>query len=88
MFSLELDRVTKEIKAAQAKRVLIQLPDGLKPEAPLVVRHIEQTTGATVFIWLSSCFGACDLPMGLESLKIDLLIAFGHNMYHKTSKEW
>ena len=88
MFKLELDRVVKEIKDRGAKQVLIQLPDRLKPQANDVVEAIESNTDAKAFIWLTSCFGACDLPLGLDVLKIDLMVQFGHNRYHKTIEEW
>ena len=83
-YKLELEKVINEIKTRKAKQVLIQLPDGLKTEAQKIVDFIEQKTEAEAFIWLTSCFGACDLPLGLDILKIDLMIQFGHNRYWKT----
>ena len=88
MFDLELDRVVREIQEAKAKKVVIQLPDGLKPRANEVVDTITHKTDAEVFIFLGSCFGACDIPLGIQSLGIDLMIQFGHNKYHKTVQEW
>ena len=70
-----MDRVVKEIKRVKAKRVLIQLPDGLKPKASEIVDYIQNKTKAVVFIWMESCWGACDYP---EIKGIDLLIQFGH----------
>ncbi len=87
MFKLELDRVVREINERNAKQVLIQLPDGLKTRAEEIMEAIETNTEAEAFLWLSSCFGACDLPLGLDILKIDLMIQFGHNRYWKT-QEW
>ena len=87
MFKLELDNIVKEINQRNSKQVLVQLPDGLKNRSDEVVDHIEKNTEAEVFIWLTSCFGACDLPLGLDLLKIDLLVQFGHNRYWKTP-EW
>jgi len=75
---LELDRVVKEIKKIKAKRVCIQLPDGLKPEADKIQEKIEKDTDAEVLIWLGSCYGACDTP-NLDDLKVDLLIQWGHS---------
>ncbi|MBI5390494.1 diphthamide synthesis protein [Candidatus Woesearchaeota archaeon] len=88
MFDLEIATVLQRIKEKQAKRVLIQLPDGLKPRAQEVADLIEKETGAEVMIWFGSCFGACDLPIGLNSVGIDLMVQWGHNIYHKTVKEW
>lgn len=87
MYLLELDKIVTEIKQRQAKQVLVQLPDGLKTRAGEIIDHIEKNTDAKAFLWLSSCFGACDLPLGLDILKIDLMIQFGHNRYWKT-QEW
>ncbi len=87
MYDLELDKVVSEIKKQGAKQVLIQLPDGLKNQADKVIDKIEKETSAQAFLWFGSCFGACDLPLGLSNLKIDLAIQFGHNRYWKT-KEW
>lgn len=87
MFHLELDRVIREVKAAHARRVLIQLPDGLKPRAAEVAAAVEGA-GAEPLIWLGSCFGACDIPLGLEALGIDLIVQFGHNRYHKRVGQW
>lgn len=78
-YALELDRVIGKIKAIKAKKVCIQLPDGLKPRAEEIQREIEKETNATVLIWAGSCFGACDTPQGLENLGIDLLVQFGHS---------
>jgi diphthamide biosynthesis enzyme Dph1/Dph2-like protein len=77
-YDLELERAAREIKKAKAKNVCIQLPDGLKPDAGDISEYLEKNTGAKVTIWLASCFGACDIPSGLENLGIDLIIQWGH----------
>ena len=87
MYKLELNKVIEEIKTRKAKQVLIQLPDGLKTEANKIVDAIETNTEAKAFLWLTDCFGACDLPLGLDIFKIDLMFQFGHNRYWK-AKEW
>ena len=85
MFDLEIGKVIKEIKAKKAKNVLLQLPDGLKPKAGEIADEIEKNTNAEIFLWLGTCFGACDIPQNLP--KIDLLIQFGHRPFHKT-QQW
>ena len=87
MYSLEIPKVIEEINKRNSKRVLLQLPDGLKNHADEIVNEIELKTSCEIFIWLTSCFGACDLPLDLDILKIDLMIQFGHNRYWKT-EEW
>ena len=82
-YNLELDKIIEEIKKQNAKTVCIQLPDGLKPKAKEIKDKLEKETDANILIWLSSCFGACDLPQGLEKLKVDLLIQFGHSKFKR-----
>lgn len=78
-YDLELDNVVKKIKAENAKMVCIQLPDGLKPKAAETQAAIEKGTQASVIIWAGSCFGACDVPLQVKNLGVDLLIQWGHS---------
>ena len=82
-YDLELKRVIDKVKSSKAKRICVQLPDGLKPKAQDVVDEIQNQTNAEVFIWLGTNFGACDIPQGLNRLEIDLLVSWGHNFFHK-----
>ena len=77
MYKLELDKAVTEIKKAKAKTVCIQLPDGLKPKAKMIVDTIEKDTAAKVIIWAGSCYGACDVP----NLEVDLAIQWGHSKW-------
>jgi len=78
-YDLELDNVVEKIKAEDAKLVCIQLPDGLKPEADKIQEAIEKNTKAKVVIWAGSCYGACDIPLQVQRLGVDLLIQWGHS---------
>lgn len=77
--NLELERAVDEILKRKAKRVVLQLPDGLKPKAKEICDHLESKTKAQIIIWAGSCYGACDTPAGLEKLGADLLIQWGHS---------
>ena len=78
-YELEINKVIKHIKKQNAKTVCLQLADGLKPKAKMIQEEITKETDAQVVIWAGSCFGACDIPLELKNLKIDLLIQFGHS---------
>ena len=82
-YKLELDKAVKEIKDNEAKLVLIQLPDGLKPNSKDISDKIKEQTGARVLIWAGSCFGACDIPYDVEKLGVDLIITWGHSPWKK-----
>ncbi len=79
-YDLEINRVLREIKEQRAKKVLLQFPEGLKSQAFGIVKEIESKSKAECFIWLGSCYGACDLP-DLHGAKIDLLVQFGHSEF-------
>lgn len=81
MYNLELDKVAKQIKQEKAKLVCIQLPDGLKPKATEIAKQLKQKSGSEIIIWAGSCYGACDTPLGLEKLGVDLLVQFGHSAW-------
>ena len=83
-YDLQIPDLIKEIKEKQYKRVLIQLPDGLKPKAEKIVQEIEKY-GVEVLVYFGTCFGGCDLPLNLNFMKIDLIVQFGHNKFLKES---
>lgn len=88
-YDLELDKVIKEIKKNKAKKVLIQLPEGLKPYAIQIQDKLEKELKNKIefFIWLDSCFGACDIPLETERLGIDMIIQFGHSNWDFKDKK-
>jgi len=77
-FNLEEKRLKREITKRNAKRVLLQLPEGLKPEAEKLAEIIENA-GATAIIFADPCYGACDLALEEAiALKADLIVHYGH----------
>lgn len=74
-YDLELEKVAEKITEKNAKTVLIQLGDGLKPMGTDIVEFLEKKTSATIFLWLDTCFGVCDVPKA----DVDMVIQFGHN---------
>jgi 2-(3-amino-3-carboxypropyl)histidine synthase len=78
-FDFEEERVKQEILKLGAKRVLIQLPEGLKPEAPRLAKIVEKF-GALPIVSADPCYGACDLAtVEAESLGVDLIVHYGHS---------
>ncbi|MEA3515333.1 MAG: diphthamide synthesis protein [Nanoarchaeota archaeon] len=78
-YNMEIGKAVEKINANNAQKVLIQLPDGLKPRAKEIKEEIESQTDAKAFIWLGSCFGACDVPYYTERIGIDMIIQWGHS---------
>ena len=77
-YDFELDRIIEQINKKKDKTICLQLPDGLKPRAEGILKEIEDKTDASVFLWLGSCYGACDVP---ELKDVDLLVQFGHTRW-------
>jgi len=77
-YALELEKAVAEIKKLDAKRVCIQVPDGLKPQAGDIAKELNTQTGAEIIIWAGDAYGACDLA-DVKMLRVDLLIHWGHS---------
>lgn len=81
MYDLETERVAAEIRERGARRVLIQLPDGLRPTALTLAETLTSLTGAETLISGDSCYGACDMALSqAEAIDADLIVHYGHNM--------
>jgi 2-(3-amino-3-carboxypropyl)histidine synthase len=80
LYQLEIERVTEEVKKRNARRILLQLPDGIRSIAYKIVNAIIISTGAQVFVSGDSCYGACDIAINqAKELDIDLIIHYGHS---------
>ena len=79
MYDLEEARLTDEIKKRSSRRVVLQLPEGLKPHAARLAENLQAATGAEVLVSGDPCYGACDLALHqMKELRADLLIHVGH----------
>ncbi len=66
------------VRAAGARRILLQVPAGLVRNAHDLAGEIAQASGARVSVSVRPCFGACDLPSAAEAGPSDLVISLGH----------
>jgi 2-(3-amino-3-carboxypropyl)histidine synthase len=82
-FDFEEERIKQEITKLGANRVLLQLPEGLKPEGPRLAKIVEKN-GALPIISADPCYGACDIAVNeAEELGVDLIVHFGHSKLMK-----
>ena len=86
IYDLELGKIINTIKKQKSKNVLLQFPEGLKPYSQVIYDYIEEKTKINCFIYFDSCFGACDIPIDVERLGIDLIIQFGHSNWSYKNK--
>ncbi len=78
-YEFELERIKALIKERGARRVGLQLPEGLKTVALALSAEISKETGTEVILSGNSCYGACDIDEKLEGM-VDLLFHFGHTV--------
>ena len=80
-YFFDIKRVASLIKLLRARKVLIQLPEGLKRYAINIVKELEKflPKGVMVFISGEKAYGACDIAFEeAKMLKADLIIHYGH----------
>jgi len=83
-FDFEEERIKQEVTQRGAKRVLLQFPEGLKPESTRLSEIVE-SAGALPIISADPCYGACDIAINeAESLSADLIVHFGHTALIKS----
>lgn len=79
-YQFETEKIIDLVVKNNFKKVLVQLPDGLKPYALNLAKEINKKTGAIVYVSGDSCYGACDLALQeAESLDVNLIIHYGHS---------
>jgi 2-(3-amino-3-carboxypropyl)histidine synthase len=81
-FEIDFKKAIKTINEKNYKRILLQLPEGLKNHFSKFVEHLEKETDATVVISADPCYGACDIANSdIENLNIDFVIQIGHTPF-------
>ena len=78
-YEIDLEKAVKSINKNKYKRVLLQIPEGLKPHTLKFVDYIEGKTNTRVIISADPCFGACDIPTSnIENFGIEFIVSIGH----------
>ena len=79
MYQLEEAKIIAEIRKRGSKRILLQMPEGLKPIGYRLSKTLEEKAGVEVFVSGDPCYGACDLALGPKAhVQADLLVHVGH----------
>lgn len=76
-FLVDYDAIALAAKKRNAKRIALQLPEGLRAFASEVAGKLALSTGAETMIDSEPCFGACDIPTHLFA-HVELVVQFGH----------
>jgi len=82
-FDFEKEKLIKELKKAKPKRVLLQLPEGLKQNSFEIKKTIEDL-GIEVIISGETCWGGCALAINeAKQFRCNLIVHFGHSEFFK-----
>ena len=86
-YELEIGKIVDSINKEKAKKILLQFPEGLKPYSQSICDKIEDEINCECFIWMGSCFGACDVPVEISKLGVDMIVQFGHSAWNYSDKK-
>ncbi len=84
-YIFELEKLEKILAKEKPRKVLIQIPDGLKKPFYSVLDFLKGKYGSTEFIISSDpAYGACFLAENeAQNLNVDFLVHVGHTEYYK-----
>jgi len=82
-YFFDYDRIVQEIRKRNAKRVLLQFPEGLKPFSTEVVESLNRRLPEVEFVISGEpSWGACDIAEDeAKIVGVDLIVHFGHTPY-------
>ena len=80
-YDFELEKICRIINEKKYKRIMVQIPEGLKTYIDDIRETVENETGAIVILSGEPCYGACDI---VEN-NADFLVHFGHSIMVKPS---
>jgi 2-(3-amino-3-carboxypropyl)histidine synthase len=92
MLKTDLTRAIAELKKLKAKRIFLQIPEGLKTKVDSIIEELEgdreqkgsdkNKKGFEVVASMDPCFGACDVKTEeAKRLGCDAILHLGHNAF-------
>ncbi|NOQ55638.1 MAG: diphthamide biosynthesis enzyme Dph2 [Nanohaloarchaea archaeon] len=86
VMDIDTVKIKEAILKHKAKKVAIQIPEGLKMQALKISDEIEKL-GVSTLIIADPCFGACDIPdHGMKQLGCDLIVHLAHSQFIKNTE--
>ena len=83
VLNFEKELLISQLKKAKPKRVLVQLAEGIKKNAPEISGWIEELGIECIFSG-ETCWGACSVAVQeAQALGVDLIVHFGHAEFIK-----
>ena len=81
MLHINLERAITELKELKAKKILLQIPEGLKTKVEGIIENLEKE-GFNVITSMDPTYGACDIKSEeAKRFGCDALLHLGHNEF-------
>jgi len=78
VLNFEKESLLEQLKEKAPKRILVQLPEGVKTKAPELQRDIEELGIEVIFSGETSWGGCCIALQEAKDVQADLIVHFGH----------
>ncbi len=83
----DIDELVSEIRKAGAKRILLQLPEGLKTKATEIMTVLEKN-GIESILSADPVYGACDIPVNeARQFSCEAIVHVGHNKFYRDAEQ-
>lgn len=84
-FNFETEKLRKHLEKIKPKRVLVQLPEGVKQNSFELLEFFEKLKIESIFSG-ETCWGGCAVAVEeAKSVKADLIVHFGHSEFMKVN---
>ena len=84
-FNFETEKLRKHLEKIKPKRVLVQLPEGVKQNSFELLEFFEKLKTEAIFSG-ETCWGGCAVAVEeAKSVKADLIVHFGHSEFMKVN---
>ncbi|MDD4251418.1 MAG: diphthamide biosynthesis enzyme Dph2 [Candidatus ainarchaeum sp.] len=84
MLQINLEKAIEQLKKNNFKKILVQIPEGLKTRTDEIALELEKNDFEIITI-MDPCFGACDIKIEeAKKLNCDALLHIGHSEFIKT----
>jgi len=79
-----IENLVRKIRERNPKRILLQIPEGIKHKSIEIIEAIE-SKGIEVIFSVEPCYGACDLPLEeARNTNPDMIVHIGHKQFYRS----
>src|SRR3989338_1373068 len=83
----DISELVNETKKSGAKKVLLQLPEGLKTRATQIMNEL-QKNGIESILSADPVYGACDIPVNeARQFSCEAIVHMGHNKFYRDAEQ-